>query len=56
MKLVKFSHGGASRVRLEAPIARRPAFLVAGDVVRIQIGNVGEIENPVIDEPGTGDE
>jgi 2-keto-4-pentenoate hydratase/2-oxohepta-3-ene-1,7-dioic acid hydratase in catechol pathway len=34
---------------------RPPKFLVTGDVVRIQIQNVGEIENVVIDEPNPGD-
>jgi 2-keto-4-pentenoate hydratase/2-oxohepta-3-ene-1,7-dioic acid hydratase in catechol pathway len=29
-----------------------PEFLKAGDVVRIEIGGVGVLENPVIDEPG----
>ena len=28
-----------------------PALLAAGDVVRIAIEGIGEIENPVIDEP-----
>jgi 2-keto-4-pentenoate hydratase/2-oxohepta-3-ene-1,7-dioic acid hydratase in catechol pathway len=29
---------------------------VSGDVVRIEIEGIGEIENPVIDEPATGGE
>ena len=28
-----------------------PKWLVAGDVVRIEIGNIGAIENTVIAEP-----
>ncbi len=28
-----------------------PKFLVAGDVVRIEIASLGQIENPVIAEP-----
>ncbi|UCE85349.1 MAG: fumarylacetoacetate hydrolase family protein [Deltaproteobacteria bacterium] len=30
-----------------------PRFLVAGDVVRVAIDGIGEIENPVVDEPET---
>ena len=30
-----------------------PPWLVAGDVVRIEIEGIGQIENPVIDEPDT---
>ena len=30
-----------------------PAWLVAGDVVRVEIEGLGHIENPVIDEPDT---
>jgi len=30
-----------------------PAWLVAGDVVRIEIDGIGALENPVIDEPPT---
>ncbi len=33
-----------------------PQLLVSGDVVRIEIEGIGEIENPVIDEPATGGE
>ena len=29
-----------------------PKLLKAGDVVRIEIEGIGQIENPVIDEPG----
>ena len=31
--------------------AKPPVFLVAGDVVRIEISGIGEIENTVIAEP-----
>jgi 2-keto-4-pentenoate hydratase/2-oxohepta-3-ene-1,7-dioic acid hydratase in catechol pathway len=31
-----------------------PRLLEAGDVVRVEIEGIGEIENPVIDEPGEG--
>ena len=33
-----------------------PQLLKSGDVVRIEIEGIGEIENPVIDEPATGGE
>jgi len=33
----------------------RPRWLVAGDEVTVEIEGVGELTNPVVDEPGTGD-
>ncbi len=33
-------------------LSKPPKILKAGDVVRVQIEGIGEIENPIIDEPG----
>jgi 2-keto-4-pentenoate hydratase/2-oxohepta-3-ene-1,7-dioic acid hydratase in catechol pathway len=32
-----------------------PRWLVAGDEVTVEIEGVGELTNPVVDEPGAGD-
>ena len=40
MRLATFTQGGSTRIGV-----------VAGDVVRIEIERIGQIENPVICEP-----